>query len=165
MRMFETPYNIKVLNEFYRSQNHSSIKEDTAIQPLFRDGLAWQQLDDRRRQLEEEKKQQEAQESQVDENENLDAKVEVDETLKALSENEVLPKKEKKYKLSSLGKQVTCGKLSIASACLFAMQLKSHADAGSGSLVFSLLIRPQCCIFHHRSFSIILFSRFVLQLL
>ena len=39
------------------------------------------------------------------------------------------------------------------------------ADAGLGSDGLVVFIRPQCCIFHQRSFSTTLFSRFALQLL
>ena len=56
--------------------------------------------------------------------------------------------------------------MSIASACLFARELNSHAEVGSGSLfapfACSFLIVSQCRSFHHCSFSIILFSRFAL---
>ena len=63
---------------------------------------------------------------------------------------------------SSRGRTLGEGKLSIASACLFAMQLKSQADVGSTTLELAFRSDSQWRSLYHCSFSTILRSRFAL---
>lgn len=57
LRLFKNEHNVKIVNSFYRNQNPSSIRENTAIKPLVYDIAAMQELSERRRKLEEQKKQ------------------------------------------------------------------------------------------------------------
>lgn len=57
LRLFENQQNINIVNKYFRARNPSALSEKTSIQPIFRNGMGWQQLNERRRQLEEEKKQ------------------------------------------------------------------------------------------------------------
>ena len=56
-RLFKHQGNINIINKYFRDRNPSSLREKTSIEPIFQNGMAWKQLDERRRQLEEEKKQ------------------------------------------------------------------------------------------------------------
>ena len=56
MNLFKTEESIKILNNFYRQQNPSSIKESVSIQTLPADYRTMAMLSARRKQLEEEKK-------------------------------------------------------------------------------------------------------------
>ena len=66
---------------------------------------------------------------------------------------------------SSRGSTLGAGKLSIASACLLAMQLNSHADVGRGSPGFRLKSNSLCRSLYHCSFSIIRCSSIALPCL
>ena len=66
---------------------------------------------------------------------------------------------------SSRGRMFGAGKLSIASACLFAMQLNSHAEDGCTSASLSPRIHSQCRSLYHCSLSTIFFSRLALPCL
>ena len=57
LRLFEHQQNINIVNKYFRARNPSALSEKTSIQPIFQNGMGWQQLNERRRQLEEEKKQ------------------------------------------------------------------------------------------------------------
>ena len=57
LRLFEHQQNINIVNKYFRARNPSALSEKTSIQPIFQTGMGWQQLNERRRQLEEEKKQ------------------------------------------------------------------------------------------------------------
>lgn len=56
-RLFKNQNHINIINKYFRARNPSALSEKTSIQPVFQNGVGWQQLSERRRQLEEEKKQ------------------------------------------------------------------------------------------------------------
>lgn len=56
-KLFSSQENIRIINQFYRQQNHSSVREKKAIQSFDEYGNFYKSLEDRRRQLEDEKRQ------------------------------------------------------------------------------------------------------------
>ena len=56
-RLFKHQSHINIINKYFRARNPSALGEKTSIQPIFQNGMAWQQLNERRKQLEEEKRQ------------------------------------------------------------------------------------------------------------